>query len=186
MVDIKNNEFAKQLKTKLKPRSFNVYKKEVKTLDTGEEVWLIESGYMMGLIINQEGRQKGIGILGVGDLLGLDGSDNDHLIHFAALEDSVIQIFSYEQFMKVVLSDLKLMKWMLMYTFKRYNDLLDEFANTMLPLHRRIDCFRKKANIISPRINMNLSETQLAYALGVHPVSICRAQKKYSKSLIRN
>jgi CRP-like cAMP-binding protein len=157
-------------------------KKQFRNLAIGENgyVWIIMSGWILAVRGNLQGRIKGIGIYGPGDILGIRGlGGNSRDLVCYVVSDCVLKCVTTQVFKRSMNDDASLCRYMLDYSCRRYADLLDELeASTFLSVKDRIKAFQ---NIISEKVpgevNVILPEQVVAWAIGAHPVSVCRALK---------
>ncbi|WP_324716756.1 Crp/Fnr family transcriptional regulator [Carboxydochorda subterranea] len=160
---------------KLEGRAFHV-------LHIGDDgyVWLVVSGWLLGMRGNAEGRLKGTGLFGPGDLLGMSslGGNVREVPFYSIGETEVIQV-SRLALDRAVERDDTLCRWLLKYMCMRYSELLDELeVSTLLPLRQRIEAFERKLTQKMPvSVERPVPQTVLAWAVGGHPVSVCRALK---------
>ena len=162
-------------------------KKSIHLLPLGEDkfMWLILKGWLLGFRGDCEGRVKGTGLYGPKEiigLIGLSGKSNDVPVY--SLSDiHVLRIPTFD-FKKQMESDPKLSLYMVSYMSERYSKLLDELEQSaLLTLDQQIEMFLKKIDQIPVAEKINISETIMAWAIGAHPVSVCRALKGKSGKL---
>ena len=174
----KNHPLLKLLEP-LDTKMINLAKRNINLLPIGPDnyLWLIISGWLMGLRGNSEGDMKGTGLNGPGDILGLTGfSGVTKDVPFYALTDAVILRVSTKDFTKLMEEDPKLSKFMVSYLSERYMMLLEELEkSTLLPLAERIENFKHQVESIP---DINVPKSVIAFAVGAHPVSVSRLLKK--------
>lgn len=174
----KNHPLLKLLEP-LNTKMINLAKRNINLLPIGPDnyLWLIISGWLMGLRGNSEGDMKGTGLNGPGDILGLtsfSGVTKD--VPFYALTEANILRVSTKDFTKLMEEDPKLSKFMVGYLSERYTMLLEELEkSTLLPLAERIENFKHQVESIP---DINVPKSVIAFAVGAHPVSVSRLLNK--------
>jgi CRP-like cAMP-binding protein len=156
-------------------------KKSVHLLPFGEDkfIWLILKGWMLGLRGDCDGHVKGTGLYGSGEIIGLIGlSGKTKDVPVYSLGDVHILRIPTLDFRRQMESYPKLSLYMVNYMSERYNKLLDELEqSTLLTLDQQIQVFLRKIDQIPKEEKINISETIMAWAIGAHPGSVCRALK---------
>jgi CRP-like cAMP-binding protein len=158
-------------------------KRQFHYLPAGEDkfVWIVCSGVMLSVRISANGKLKGMVIFGPGDILGINGLGGDaNDVCCYAMTNVSLKRVSMREFRDAIDTDPKFCRYMLNYVSKRYAELLDELENSvLLSLEDRMTAFRAKiANRLSTPVAARLPEQVLAWAVGAHPVSVCRALKR--------
>ena len=182
IVALTNGHPLIRLLNPLNKKPFSFRKKELHLLSFGgnEYLWIITSGWMLALRGNLEGQMKGTGLFGPGEILGLIGLDGQS-------REVPVYVISNTQGLRIPTADFKelmehdinLGKYMTTYACSRYAKLLDELEqSTLLGLDKRIQKFRNKTDqLFSEEGKIKVSETAIAWAVGAHPVSVCRVLK---------
>lgn len=150
-------------------------------------MWFIEAGWLFGLRIEASGRVKTGELAGPRDALGIAGlwvDDTFDLVVYPLTEVLVLQVPT-KTFEHMCLADSRLGAALMRYQSARYRRILAELhRSTLLDLPRRIDSF---LNYLTARFNEaegprhplpHLSLTTLGWAVGAHPVSVCRAMNR--------
>jgi len=151
--------------------------RDLKDLQVGPDasLWLVQSGWLIGLRQNIEGDMKGTGLHGPGDLIGLVGlSGITKAIPFYALSDCIVSRIPTLEFTRMIAKDAKAGAFMVSYLSERYSKLLDELErSTLLPLGERIEAFISQMESLQGKA-LSVPQTVIAFAVGAHPVSISR------------
>ena len=72
--------------------------------------------------------------------------------------------------------------FMINYMSERYSRLLDDLEQSaLLTVDQKIERFREQTGRIPKEEKISVSETVIAWAIGAHPVSVCRALNAKAK-----
>lgn len=166
----------------VKAESLMIKKREFHVLSVGESayVYINLSGWMLAVRSNSQGRLKGMQLFGPGDILGLFGlcgRSKDVLLY--AITDTLVKRAFTQDLRRAIKDDARLCQYMLNYACRRYAELLDELEDSnLLQLEDRVRTFLKKiSNKMPSTASSSLSEQLIAWAVGAHPVSVCRVLK---------
>ncbi|MBC7341050.1 MAG: Crp/Fnr family transcriptional regulator [Clostridia bacterium] len=170
------------LMSSLKAEYVILKKKRFHVLSVGESgyIWIIFSGWMLAVRSSPQGRVKGMGLFGPGDILGVSGlGGNSRDVPLYAVTDTLVKRAFTQDLRRAMKDDARLCQYMLNYICRRYAELLDELEDsTLLPLGDRVRSFQNKISEKVPgTAHISLSEQVVAWAVGAHPVSVCRALK---------
>jgi CRP-like cAMP-binding protein len=149
-------------------------------LGKDENIWLVESGHIMIMRGDENGNLKGFSIMGAGDVFGISicgGTNRD--VSVFSLNTAKMYCIPSSAFENLLKKDHSLCHNMFFYACSRLSSLLDDFEQVSLgTLEERLAALNKKiqnlSNIGEP---FKVSETIAAWAVGAHPVSVCRALK---------
>ncbi len=165
----------------LNSQCINLKKRDVHLLPIGENnfLWIIISGWMLALRGDAQGRLKGTELLGPGDILGISGlAGNTRQVPVYALNNVLLKRIATKDFRKLMDTDIQLCRYMMMYMSRRYAGMLNELEQcALMTLEERIEAFRAKVERLRPSNSMDVPETIVAWAVGAHPVSVCRVLK---------
>lgn len=176
VVLLKNHPLLTFLKP-LEPKTVTFKRRSVSLLPFGPDkyLWLILSGWLMGLRGNSEGDMKGTGLNCPGDMLGLtafSGVTQD--VPFYALGNASAMRIPTREFTQLMDESPDLSRYMVSYLSERYIRLMEELeTSALLPLAQRIDTFMRQTESI-PNREYNVPKTVIAFAVGAHPVSVSR------------
>jgi CRP-like cAMP-binding protein len=182
-VALEKDQFISKILEISRSQATAIKKKKFQTLSFGPDkyVYLITSGFLLGLRSTQGGKLKGTGLHGPDDIIGLRGfvENETHDTIFYTLSDVSLKEISMEKLEQLLQGDVALCHHMMMYICKRYVALLDNLEQSALwSLNGRISAFKKQIDEISVTHDIDISEISIAMAVGAHPVSISRAKKK--------
>lgn len=174
----KQDSYLQKLFSSQNVQRVSLRKKEIYLLPIGQDnyVWLIISGWILPVRSDSEGRIKGTQLLGPGDIFGISGfADNTKSAPVYPLNSVIllrVPTIGFENMMK---KDTELSQYVLKYVCQRYHGMLDELERaTLWSLDERIQYFTEKIE----HNNVSASETLVAWAVGAHPASVCRALKQ--------
>lgn len=161
----------------LETKTVTFKRRSVSLLPFGPDkfLWLILSGWLMGLRGNSDGDMKGTGLNCPGDMLGLtafSGVTQD--VPFYALGGATVMRIPTRDFTSLMDESPELSRYMVSYISERYIRLMEELeTSALLPLAQRIDNFMRQTESI-PNRESNVPKTVIAFAVGAHPVSVSR------------
>lgn len=155
----------------LRKRRFHVV-----SIGEGSHVWILRSGWAMAVRGSPQGRMKGVGMFGPGDIVGVSGLGGvSRDVTLYALSDVVAKRGRTEDLTRAMKEDPRVCEYVVKYVCRRYAELLDEMErSTLCALDERVRAFETGLGIAPGSVRGSLSEQVIAWAVGAHPVSICR------------
>lgn len=167
-------------------KSLNIEAKAHSSLVTGLHgyVWLVQEGWLFGLRTEPDGKLKTGELIGPRDLFGVAGmwSETSCDLPFYTLTPVKVVQVTTAVLEELCQTDSEVGDTFMRYMVARYKRILAELhRSTLLPLGPRIESFlgyvERRAEDSGGNPPPHLSESTLAWAVGAHPVSVCRAMR---------
>ena len=177
-----DDTFVRQLLEALPSQPLVLKRKKFHTFRFGPQhhVWIVTDGLLMSVRSAEDGRYKGTGLFGANSLLGLSGfyGEDKEVVCFT-LSTTTLRSIPTSLLNELLKSNAGLCHQLMLYSCRMFTRVMDELeVSTLRTLEEQISSFEHNLREMDLPEDLSVTETCIAMAIGVHPVSISRARKR--------